>query len=233
MSLHPLLLIMLASLLGLIQGCSSVNSVLGGNTQKEAKAEVSWDFKQNGIQVELVASPDMNAYFNNAHTLVLGVFQLEDAKPFMQLLGNPKNLTSMLASGNPDKDILHLDRYIVSPDKRTILDIDRVQGAKYVGFVAGYYTFDAPAASRLFRIPLNVSTEGMVSTTYTAEPANLALRLYLGRQRIMNAQSLTFDPDKKPNVETIPLESPDPEIKLDDKALGEANEAAGAARKLR
>lgn len=233
MTRHRLLLITLASLLGLIQGCSSVNSALGGNTQKEAKAEVNWDYKKNGIQVELVASDDMNAYFNQPHTLVLGVFQLEDAKPFIKLLADQKSLTSMLASGNADKDILQLDRYVISPDKRTILDIDRVQDAKYVGFVAGYYSFDAPAASRLFRIPLNIQTEGIVSTTYKAEPANLALRLHLGRQRIMNAQSLTFDPDKKPTVETIPLETPSPEIKLDDKTLRDANEAADAARKLR
>lgn len=228
-----LLLLTLTSLVALVQGCTSVNSAMGGNTQKEAKAEVSWDYKRNGIQVELVASPDMNAYFNQPHTLVLGVFQLEDAKAFVQLLGDQKTLVSMLSSGNASKDILQLDRYVVSPDKRTVLDIDRVQGAKFVGFVAGYYSFDAPAAARLFRIPLNIQTEGLVSTTYKAEPANMAIRLYLGRQRIANAQSLTFDPDKKPDVETIPLNATDPEIKLDDKALNEADEATRAARKLR
>jgi type VI secretion system VasD/TssJ family lipoprotein len=228
-----LLLFMLTGLLALAQGCSSVNSALGGNTQKEAKAEVSWDYKRNGIQIELVASDDMNAYFNQPHTLVLGVFQLEDSKAFVKLLNDKKTLVGMLASGNPGKDILHMDRYIISPDKRTILDIDRVQGAQFVGMVAGYYDFDAPAASRLFRIPLNIQTEGLVSTTYKAEPANLALRLYLGRTHIVNAQSLTFDPDKKPDVQTIPLEAGDPEIKLDDKTLQQANEAAGAARKLR
>lgn len=228
-----LLLFSLTGLLAFVQGCSSVNSAMGGNTQKEAKAEVSWDFKRNGIQIELVAASDMNAYFNQPHTLVLGVFQLEDSKAFIQLLNDKKTLVSMLASGNPGKDILHMDRYVVSPDKRTILDIDRVQSAKFVGIVAGYYNFDPPAASRLFRIPLNIQTEGLISTTYKAEPANLALRLYLGRQHILNAQSLTFDPDKKPDVETIPLEAGDPEIKLDEKQLQQADDAAGAARKLR
>lgn len=233
MSRRFLMLIASLSLLGLSHGCASVNSALGGNTQKEAKAEVSWDYKSKGIQVELLTSHDMNAYFNQPHTLVLGVFQLENSKSFMTLLGDSKSLTSMLASGRADKDILQFDRYVVSPDKRTIIEIDRVQDAKYVGFVAGYYNFDAPAASRLFRIPLNIQTDGLVSTTYKAEPANMAIRLYLGRQRIMHAQSLTFDPDKKPVLETIPLETPPPEIKLDDKALEDAQEASGAARKLR
>lgn len=233
MSRHFLLFIMLASVLGLLQGCNTVNSALGGNTPKEAKAEVSWDYKPDAIQVELMSSTDMNAYFDQAHTLVLGIFQLEDAKPFIQLLGDQKNLTSILSGGNPGTDILHIDRYVISPDKRTTLDIDRVQGAKFVGFVAGYYNFDATTASRLFRIPLNIQTQGTISTTHEAEPANLALRLYLGRQRIINAQSLTFDPDQKPNVETIPLETVDTEIKLDNTALEKAHEASSAARKLR
>src|SRR5690625_722609 len=90
--------IMLASLLVFIQGCSSVNSAMGGNTQKEAKAEVNWDYQRNGIQIELIAGPDINAYFNQPHTLILGVLQLEDSKPFLQLLNDPKTLTTMLAS---------------------------------------------------------------------------------------------------------------------------------------
>jgi type VI secretion lipoprotein, VC_A0113 family len=227
------LLLMLVTFLALAQGCSSVNSALGGNTQKEAKAEVSWDFQRDGIQIELVAAEDLNAFFDQPHTLVLGVLQLEDSKPFLQLLNDRKTVTEMLSSGNPTKDVLQLDRYIVTPGKRDVLDIDRVQNAKYVGMIAGYYRYDAEAGARLFRIPLNISTEGLVSTTHKAVPANLALRLYLGRQRITNAQSLTFDPDKKPDVETIPLINPDTEVKLDNATLKQAKEASGATRKLR
>lgn len=233
MPVRPLTPFLLLCLLVFAQGCSSVNSALGGNTQKEAKAEVSWDYQRNGIQIELIANADLNAYFDQPHTLVLGVLQLEDSKTFLQLLNDPKNLTGILASGNPGSDILHMDRYVVSPGKRDILDIDRVQDAKFVGIVAGYYRFDPPGAARLFRIPLNISTAGLVSTTHKAVPASLALRLQLGRQRITNAQSLTFDPDQQPNVESIPLETPENEVKLDDETLRKAGDSAGATRKLR
>lgn len=225
--------ILLVTLLALAQGCSSVNSALGGNTQKEAKAEVSWDFQRNGIQIELIAADDLNAVFDQPHTLVLAVLQLEDSKPFLQLLSDRKTVTTMLSSGNPAKDILQMDRYVVTPGKRDILDIDRVQNAKYVGILAGYFRYDPEAAARLFRIPLNISSEGLVTTTYKAVPANLALRLHLGRNRITNAQSLTFDPDKKPDVETIPLSTPDVEVRLDSATLKQADESSGGARKLR
>ncbi|MGE4368631.1 MAG: type VI secretion system lipoprotein TssJ [Burkholderiaceae bacterium] len=228
-----LLLFALSGLLVVVQGCSTVNSAMGGNTQKEAKAEVSWDYGRGAIQIELVANADLNAYFNQAHTVVLGVFQLDDSKTFLKLINDPAALQKALATGDAGKDILHLERFIVNPDKRTILTLDRVQNAKYVGFAAGYYHFDAPSAARLFRIPLNIEKDGLVTTTYKAVPANLALRLYLGRQRIVNAQSLTFDPDKKPDVESIPLDVTDPEIKLTDNELKQAEESNGAAMKLR
>lgn len=233
MSLFPRLTVAIVCLLGLLQGCSSVNSALGGNSPNEAKAEVSWDFKTNGVQIELMSSADMNAHFNQPHTLVLGVFQLEDAKVFSQLLGDSKQLITTLASGNAGTEVLHLDRYVISPDKRTVLDINRVQGAKYIGLVAGYYNFDASAAARLFRIPLNIQASGIITTSYAAEPANLALRLFLGRERIVNAQSLTFDPDQKPNVETIPLDNVENEIKLNQTTLQQDQDANRAARKLR
>jgi len=227
------LLLALAGALFLAQGCSSVNSAMGGNTQKEAKAEVSWDYAPKAIQIELASDDNLNAYFNQPHTLVMGVFQLDDAKAFMKLLGDSGKLKTILATGDAGQDVIQLDRYVVSPGKRTILDIDRVQDTKFVGIVAGYYDFDPAASARLFRIPLNIQSSGLVSTTYKAEPAHLALRLQLGRTRIANAQSLTFDADKKPSIESVPIEAGPLEIELDDKTLSDAETAGGAARKLR
>lgn len=230
---RQLLLLALAGTLLLVQGCSSVNSAMGGNTQKEAKAEVSWEYAAKAIQIELASDDNLNAYVNQPHTLVMGVFQIEDAKAFMALLGNADKLKTILATGDAGQDVLQLDRYVVSPGKRTILDIDRVQDAKYVGIVAGYYVFNPATSARLFRIPLNIDSSGWVSTTYTAQPAHLALRLQLGRARIANAQSLTFDADKKPNVETVPLETATLEIEVNEKTLTDAEASTGAARKLR
>lgn len=228
-----LLLLALAGALLLVQGCSSVNSALGGNTQKEAQAEVSWDYARNAIQIELASDDNLNAYFNQPHTLVMGVFQLEDPKAFQKMLGDAGKLKTMLASGDAGQDVVQFDRYVVSPGKHTILDIDRVQGARYVGIVAGYYDFDPLVSARLFRIPLNIQTSGLVSTTYTARPAHLALRIQLGRTRIANAQSLTFDADAKPDIETVPLDQTALEIELNDRTLTDAESASGAARKLR
>lgn len=216
----------------LLGACSSVNSALGGNSEKQAKAEVSWDFGREAIQIELASDDALNTRNDEAHTLVLGVFQLEDDKPFLALLGDSNALKTALINGKAE-GVKQLDRYVVSPGKRTVLALDRYQDVRYVGLVAGYYDFNAIKDSRLFRIPLNMTRQGWVSRTYEAQPAHLALRLQLGRNAIVNAQSLTFDADQKPHTESVPLDPKSLEITLTDQAVHAAETSGGAARKLR
>lgn len=222
-----------ACLLSLTAACTSVNSALGGNTATEAKAEVQWDYARDAIQIELDSSPDLNEFFSQPHTAVLGVFQVADAKTFAALLKDTDKLKQILASGHAGSDVLQLDRFVVSPDKHVILTLDRVQEARYVGLVAGFYYFQIDNAARLFRIPLNMDSSGIISTTYTAQPAHLALKLQLGRQRITNARSLTFDADSKPNIETVPLNNDKLEVDIDQQARDAAHALTSAARKLR
>ena len=47
-----------AGLLGLtvlLVGCSTANSLLGGNSRKEAVGEIAWEFAQNAILIEIEA----------------------------------------------------------------------------------------------------------------------------------------------------------------------------------
>lgn len=201
--------------------------------QDKAKADVSWPYASNGIMIELASDIDLNFYANRAHTLVLGVIQFEDPKAFPKLLTQPADLMKSLAKGSLPAGALQLDRYVVSPDSRLLLEIDRVQDAKFVGVVAGYYQFDAARSARYFRIPLNIQSSGMISKDYKAEPAVLALRLALGSQRIVNAESLTFDADAPPKPkEEVPLTNGDLEIKLSPEVMDQAAQRASSLIKL-
>jgi type VI secretion system VasD/TssJ family lipoprotein len=216
----------------LLVGCNTVNSAMGGNTQKEAKAEVSWDYQKNGIMIELVSGNDLNFYANESHTLVLGVYQLADSKPFVKMLANSSQIMRTLETGKGGDGVLQLDRYIVSPGKRTTIVLDRVQDARFVGMVAGYYQGSGAGVARLFHIPLNIKTEGVVSTTYIASPAVLATRLYLGSEQIVNAEMLTYDAEKKKIVENVPIDLKNPEIKLTPEEIKMSEESSQAAMKL-
>jgi predicted component of type VI protein secretion system len=199
---------------------------------KDAKAEVEWPYVKEAILVDMVADIDLNFYSNQPHTLVLGVVQVADAKVFVDWLAKPEAVLKTLVSGKAATEVLKFERYVVSPGKKTALKIDRVQDAKFVGFVAGYYQFNAIQAARLFKIPLNIQTSGIVTTTYKAEPSVLALRLFLGSDRIVNAESLTYDFEKKVVIETVPLDSSKPEVSLTDGRVSEAKASSEAAMKL-
>lgn len=224
--------ILLLLSLSLLSGCAWLNSSLGGNALKDAKAEVEWPYAKEAVLVDLVADIDLNFYSNQPHTVVLGVAQVADAKVFVDWLAKPETVIKTLVSGKAATEVLKFERYVVSPGKKTALKIDRVQDAKFVGFVAGYYQFNAIQAARLFKIPLNIQTSGIVTTTYKAEPAVLALRLFLSSDRIVNAEILTYDFEKKVVIETVPLDSSKPEVSLTDGRVSEAKASSEAAMKL-
>ena len=232
MSTRLLPLLAVLSLMVVMQGCAAVNSAMGGNDQKEAKAEVSWDYQKNGILIELIAGNDLNFYANEAHTLVLGIYQLSDSKAFVKLIGNRPQMIKSLETGTGGEGVLQLDRYVVSPGRRTTITLDRVQDARFLGVFAGYYQGPATGAVRLYHVPLNIRTEGLVSTTYIATPAVLATRLYLGTDQIVNSEMLTYDAEKQKIIETVPIDMKNPEIKLTAEEFKMSEESSRAAMKL-
>lgn len=213
----------------LLQGCAAANSAMGGNTVKQARAEVSWDAAKDGVLLEITAATDLNLYQNVPHTLLLTVFQMADSAAFHKLVADPQLLPRALETGQAGPAFLQLSRYVVMPGRRTLLALDRVQQGRYIGIVAGYYQLDVEGTARLFEVPLTVSSKGWFSNTYSAEPVPLAIRLQLGAQGIAAAQSLNPYPLPKKDSAWIPLDGGGREIDLAPKA-GESNDPA--TRKL-
>jgi predicted component of type VI protein secretion system len=225
------LMAFVALLLG-FGGCAMMGPT-NEQKQEKVKAEVKWPYAKNAILIELASDVELNFYSNRAHTMVLGVLQFDDEKAFPKLLTQPNDLVKALSSGKLPAGALQFDRYVVSPDARLLLEIDRVQDAKFVGIVAGYYAFDATGSARYFRIPLNLQSSGIVSKDYKAEPAVLALRLALGSQRIINAQSLTHDADAPPKTkEEVITDNENLQINLSPEVLNQASQRAGVLIKL-
>lgn len=221
-----------AALVTVLAGCSTANSLMGGNTRKEAVAEIAWDFARNAILVEVEADTRLNQYGGEAHTLVLGVYQMEDSAAFYKLIADAALVGKSLESGKGGEGFVHFARYVVTPGQRSILSLDRAQKAKFVGIAAGYYQIEAARSARLFEVPLTVESEGMVSTTYKAAPALLAVRLNLGPDELVNAQRLNRDPTEKKSSEAVPLDGGGREIKLTPDTLNDVMNVNSAVKKL-
>ena len=207
-----LLLLVLVTLW--VAGCSSLGVQTTEQKQKQAKVEVTWPYAKDAILLEVESSPDLNRHANQSHAVVLGVVQLDDEKSFPKILTDTASVVDLLTTGKLSAGVLQMDRYVVNPGERHVVKIDRVQDTRFVGLLAGYYEFEPARAARYFRIPLNMQSSGLIMKDYKAEPSVLALRLVLGSERIVNAVSLTHDPDQQPTKELLPTTNPPAEIAL-------------------
>ena len=194
--------------------CSSLAPAPATSPRKQAIAEVKWDFEKNAISVEIDADARLNEFENEAHTLLLGVYQMADPAVFYKMIAAPEAMAASLESGSAGDGFADLARYVVTPGGHAVITLDRAQKSKYVGLLAGYYLIDAARAARLFEIPLTIDSKGVFSTTYAAGPAPLALRVKLGPESMLNAERLNHVPGEKPVVEAVPLDGGGQQVDL-------------------
>lgn len=225
-----LLLLVLVTLW--VAGCSSLGIETPEQKQKQAKVEVTWPYAKDAILLEVESSPDLNRHANQSHAVVLGVVQLDDEKSFPKILTDTGTVVDLLTTGKLSAGVLQMDRYVVNPGERHVVKIDRVQDTRFVGLLAGYYEFEPARAARYFRIPLNMQSSGLIMKDYKAEPSVLALRLVLGSQRIVNALSLTHDPDQRATKELLPTTNPPAEVALSPAGSKSAAPYTGTLIKL-
>lgn len=173
-----------------LTGCTAANSALGGNTRKSAIAEARWQYAKDALVLELAADTRLNEYDDEAHTLLLGVYQMADPAQFYKLMANPEALAKTLENGNAGNGFVDFSRHVIVPGQHTVLSLDRAQDARFVGISAGYYHITPKRITRLFPIPLQVDSTGWLGRTYTAAPSVLRLRLQLGAEGIIGAERL-------------------------------------------
>ncbi|MCD6025555.1 MAG: hypothetical protein K0R08_74 [Solimicrobium sp.] len=171
-------------------GCAATNSLLGGNSRKDAIAETEWAFAKNEVIIDVKSSERLNAYNGEAHTLVIGMFQMSDAAAFYKLTSDVSSMSEALEFGKGKDQFLQLVRFVVSPGKCMRFMLDRVQNAKYVGIITGYYVLDQQNSWRIFPISIDISRRGLISRTFKAKPIKLMIKMELGAEGIVQAQSV-------------------------------------------
>ncbi|MBW2093709.1 MAG: type VI secretion system lipoprotein TssJ [Deltaproteobacteria bacterium] len=141
------------------------------------------------IQLQLQASPDLNTYEGSPHTLLLCLYQLKDPNAFNQLTGDEDGLYKLLECGPFDPSVTNIKRLIMRPGQATSVQLDRAEGTKYVGLVAGYSLLKKDNMIQLLKIPVLVEKKGIISRTKVQKPGPLVLDILLGGQQIKKVTS--------------------------------------------
>jgi len=220
----------------LLSGCGTVNSVMGGNSEQEARATMEWSYSAGGITLELSSDAQLNLYHGAPHTMVLGIVQMVDPNAFKALLADEAAVARLLSTGESVPPMLAVERLIVEPKRTTTVQVDRAQLAKYFGVVAGYYRLDPVRNARLFKIPVEVKSSGIVVKTRTAAPAPQRIRVVLGAERLLAAEQLSpAVAAATASGQDAAARRPEPEsglVNIDLNDVRQGAEAANAARRV-
>jgi type VI secretion system VasD/TssJ family lipoprotein len=142
-----------------------------------------WPPEKNAIRLHIMADPELNRYDGTPHTLLLCLYQMESKNSFNQLAEDKDGIYELLECTLFDASVVRTKRLIVHPGQDSTTDIDRAEGAKYVGVVAGYFLLERERIVRLFDVPLIIEKKGWKRVKYE-KPDMLNIELALGPEQI-------------------------------------------------
>jgi len=148
---------------------------------KARTQEAQWGYEKDAIRLRVKSDPQLNLYQRSPHTLVLCVYQLKDPNAFNQQLEEKEGLWKLLECGRFDPSVTHSKRVVIQPGQEVTELLDRPEGARYVGLVAGYYALQKERVVRLFPIPVVSEKKGNM---IFLKPGMLNIDLYMGPQEI-------------------------------------------------
>ena len=147
-----------------------------------------WGYERDAISLRFTGDPQLNLFQKRAHSLIVCLYQLRDLNGFSQLSDERDGLSKLLDCGRFDPSVTYAKRLVLQPNQKSAQSLDRAEGAKYLGLVAGYYTLQTESSIRSYPIPL---TELKKNSTLPQKPAKLSLDLYLGPRGIRPAENPT------------------------------------------
>ena len=132
-------------------------------------------YEEDAITLHLKSGENLNLYEDSAHTLLLCVYQLKDPNAFKQLIDEDKGISRLLGCNRFDTGVTGFKRLVIQPDEETVKTMDRAEGTKYIGIVAGYFGMQKEKIFHLQQIPLGFITKN---------PKRAKINLFLGPQGI-------------------------------------------------
>ncbi len=111
-------------------------------------------YQRDAVSLTLTASSHVNLYGGLPHAIVLCVYQLSNPSVFQQMLEEEDGVNKLLACQNFDASVKGRRRIVVQPAEKKAVVMDRAEGARYLGIVAGYYKRIPGSFSRLVPFPI-------------------------------------------------------------------------------
>lgn len=143
-----------------------------------------WNLQKEGIILNMKAENKLNYSRGKAYTLYLVIYQLINPNQFNLLTEDEEGLTKLLEGKMFDPSVASVKSMVVYPGSDVTHRMDRAEGARYVGVVAGYGTLAKERMVRLFDVPVYVKIDNILELSRKLVPGQLEINLALGSQQI-------------------------------------------------
>lgn len=153
-------------------------------------APPDWRYEEAAIKLYVNADPRLNLYDGESHALHVCAYQLRDPNAFNQLAETPDGISELLQCQLFDSSVVNakvLSRLGIQPGKVLTFTLDRAEGAKYLGIVAGYQILEKDRTVRLLHVPVITEKKGWFGRTKIKKPGLLHVELYLGPHQIQKS----------------------------------------------
>lgn len=161
----------------LLASCAG-GSLSGGGTGGGTSG--IYGYEKDAITLNLKGDAKLNLFEKRAHTLLVCVYQLKDPNALNQVLQDAEDVTKLLECGRFDPSIVNTKKFILQPGKEITEALDRAEGARYLGIVAGYFNLDKQRASRIIAIP--------VGGLFGKQAEKMNLEVFLGPDEILGVK---------------------------------------------
>lgn len=121
----------------------------------------TWAYAPDGIQIAYQADSLLNAYDAQPHALLCVAYQLETVNGFKKLADSREGLVQLLQGKSFDASVMGVKRFFVQPGSQDTLTMSRVEKAKWLGLVTGYYDLDPKQSIRYYEIPFRIKKKGI------------------------------------------------------------------------
>jgi len=159
------------------------------DTQKlEWPYGAKFDYKENAIKLQIDADRELNRYNGDPNSLHLCMYQLRNPNDLNRLSSNEDGLYQLLDvnCSFSDGSVANATPITVQPGEHETYVYNRAEDARYVAFVAGYYSLEKERIVRLIRVPIVMikKSTGFFTSVEVPTPANMHIKLKLGPEQI-------------------------------------------------
>jgi type VI secretion system VasD/TssJ family lipoprotein len=200
--------LLLAGFLALLTACSSAPTELSVEEDK-------WTYEVRAINLLLRATADVNSVSGRPHSIVVGLFQMNNPGTFDGLSVTREGAVELLQKGKIDETIVGFQLVTMRPGEQKSVSISRAESAKFIGVITGYFKLNPKTDVKIFPIPVREVERGvvekslawasLVSDTAKAVPGKLNVVVDLGRtgsRRIVAIEDEIFRETRTKTVTT-------------------------------